>query len=143
MKFQELVQIIEQGKHINTNDECILVDAGTSVKYYDSKTGKLQYYETKRYDEVTIDRNGFMHNDNGPARIAEMSYVEVKYEYAKHGLTHRLDGPAEYYMHKGSIVSEDQIYAINGKEYSMEEYYKIINALGDQAEDVVDISQLF
>ena len=107
------------------------------------------YYEYKTlFGDIVKEYwvNGKLHREDGPAR----SYSSGTYYWFLNGKLHRLDGPAiilldgckKYYQYGNlhrldgpAIETKYYIeYWINGREYSKEDYYNIINTYFPQPE---------
>jgi hypothetical protein len=100
-------------------------------------------------DVVWLDSDGFLHNDNGPAKIVcgdSFNSGIIKWDnpsrecYYKHGKAHRLDGPAIIF-HRNT---DNNRFYIEGVEYTKEDYYSLINNVEpENRDDIINIGGLF
>lgn len=99
---------------------------------------------TLREEGWYIKGTGIVHNENGPAWIAYFGEHNT-YIWGRHGLLHRLDGPAYYRIRVSDGLVFNEEYWINSVRYTKEEFDKFVEGLSSKEEREIlgDLSQPF
>ena len=147
----DLGQTFESVEH--NSDEVKVLKVGDRYKWYGHNEIRkgIQYAKVKPNEYITVDSKGFLHSPNKPII---RPYLKLKggdaiyyKEWFKHGLQHRLDGPAnqQVYVTGGKEVdTEHGGYWINNVEYSKEEFDAYIKDMKpDEIDMLSDLGQTF
>lgn len=145
MKFSDLLNYLSESDDTSENDLLYKTfsvndDTDSTIKYRD-------HLHTRPYTQIfTRKDSSILNNTKGGPTFIQYSPDGKRHKhviYHRDDKKHRLDGPAEIYYHDDGGVFWSKYY-INGKQYSLEDYEKIMdNVDNDNVDSMTDVSSLF